>query len=194
MLTDMIDSITNWLVDVGSWGLFIIAFMESSFFPIPPDVFQIALSLLHMEKALWYGLVVTIGSVLGSILGFYIGKWAGRPLLHRFFKEATVNRVEELFQKYGAVAILIAAVTPIPYKVFTIAAGVFEIRLFSLLFWSAIGRGARFMFSGVMIYYFGQAGIDFIKANMDWVSILIALVLVVIYIVYIIVKRKRSVS
>lgn len=110
--------------------LFIWSFAESSFFPIPPDPVMWALVMVNPELWWLYALVTTIASVLGALFGYFIGDKAGRPILKRFVKgteeekEAKMDKVESLFREYENMAILIAALTPIPYKIFTIMGGI----------------------------------------------------------------------
>ena len=143
----------------GTPALFILAFMESSFFPIPPDVLQIALSAGKPKRAFWYASVSLIGSVLGAILGFYIGYvfWATTKnfFFSYLFSEVIFNRVVELYHGNAFLAIFMAAFTPIPYKVFTIAAGVCRVPLLTLLIASIVGRGGRFYLVAAIMYFFG---------------------------------------
>ena len=143
----------------GTPALFILAFMESSFFPIPPDVLQIALSAGKPKRAFWYATVTLVGSVLGAILGFYIGCvfWATTKnfFYSYLFSEVIFNRVVELYHGNAFFAIFMAAFTPIPYKVFTIAAGVCHVPLLTLLIASIVGRGGRFYAVAAIMYFFG---------------------------------------
>lgn len=156
------DALKEWAKDLihayGLGGLFGIAFMESSFFPIPPDVFMMGLLLTpNPPSPFLTALICTIGSVLGAALGWAIGAYGGYPLLHRFFKEEKVQAVERLYQRYGVFAILMAAFTPIPYKVFTIASGVFRYNLLAMLAVSVVGRGARFFLVAYLVQWFGES-------------------------------------
>ncbi len=145
----------------GTPALFIIAFAESSFFPIPPDVLQIALSVSRPKRAFLYAAVATVGSVLGGLAGWYIG-YALWDSLGNFFFDHIPGFTRELFDKVGTkyednafLAIFGAAFTPIPYKVFTIAGGVFKIAIPTLIFASVLGRGARFFLVAGTIFFFG---------------------------------------
>ena len=115
----------------GTWALFFIAFIESSFFLIPPDVLLMALVFGKREKWAKYALVCTAGSVLGGILGYYIG-WGlaesvAKPMLDFFDSDGSTQEwIQGMFAKFGFWGIMIAAITPIPYKVFTIASGLLD--------------------------------------------------------------------
>ncbi|MDR1964845.1 MAG: DedA family protein [Planctomycetaceae bacterium] len=154
----------NWVLSwaetpYGSPALFVLAFMESSFFPVPPDVLQIALSVSQPRRAFRYATISLIGSVLGAILGYYIGfkLW---ETTHDFFfayvfSQATFSKVENWYHAYDFWAVFIAAFTPIPYKIFTIAAGVCQISLFMLFTASIVGRGLRFYLVALLLFFFG---------------------------------------
>ena len=118
----LINSLISWTNNTfqGWYGLFILAFIESSFFPIPPDLLLIALCLAKPSLGLFFALICTIGSVLGAMFGYGIGYYGGKPLLLRLFSSSKVSKVHNLFERYEAWAIFIAGFTPIPYKVFTI--------------------------------------------------------------------------
>ncbi len=135
------------------WALFILAFAESSFFPIPPDVLLIAIGMAKPQSALWLALVCTIGSTTGGMLGFLIGRVGGRPLLLKIFKEKKVAVVDKYFEKYGVMAVGVAGFTPIPYKVFTISAGAFRMNFPKFAVISVVSRGARFFLVGLVLMF-----------------------------------------
>lgn len=125
-------------------ALFLLAFAESSFFPIPPDVLLMALTLGKPGYGMYYAAVTTTGSVLGGALGYAIGWAGGRPLLLRIIGEERMKAIHNTFQRYEAWAILIAGFTPIPYKVFTISAGAFYVNFRVFIIASLISRAGRF--------------------------------------------------
>jgi membrane protein YqaA with SNARE-associated domain len=160
------------------WWLFLLAFAESSFFPIPPDVLLITLGVAAPERAIWYGLVSTVGSVLGGMFGYGIGLYGGRPLLYRIFKETKIHAVERLYDRYNAWATGIAGLTPIPYKIFTIAGGAFKINFRVFVLASLASRSLRFMAEGVLLYFFGAPIRDFIYTWFNWLSVAFVVLLV----------------
>lgn len=145
----------------GTWALFGIAFTESSFFPVPPDVLQIALAIERPARSFWYASVGSAGSILGGILGYWIGYAAyesiGRGIIEFYALQDPFQKVGGYYREQAFWWILVAAFTPIPYKVFTIAAGVYHeyVPLWILLAASAVGRPARFFFVALLIYSFG---------------------------------------
>jgi len=156
---------------LGALGLFILAFMESSFFPIPPDILLIILSLAEPSKALWFALVCTIGSVVGGVFGYIIGYAGKEAVLKRIVSQRKIEKVHKMFEKYEAWAIGIAGFTPIPYKVFTISAGAFYINFKKFIIASFLSRGARFTIEAVLIMYFGKAIVGLIDAYFNWITL-----------------------
>ena len=174
----MIRRLYNWTVSwadhpAGTHALFWLAFAESSFFPIPPDVLLMALCFGKRENAMKYALVCTVGSVLGGVAGWYIG-WGLRdtvamPLLG-FFDPSGSTRlyIEQTYQTYGFWGILIAAITPIPYKVFTVFSGIMQYSLPLLIVASVLGRGFRFFVVAGIIRAFGPKVRPFIEKHLEW--------------------------
>jgi membrane protein YqaA with SNARE-associated domain len=160
------------------WWLFLLAFAESSFFPIPPDVLLITLGVATPEHAIWYGFVCSLGSVLGGMLGYGIGLYGGRPLVYKVFNENKIHAVERLYDRYNAWATGIAGLTPIPYKVFTIAGGAFKINFKIFVIASIASRTLRFMTEGVLLALFGEPIRDFLYTQFNWLSIAFVVLLV----------------
>ena len=157
---ELIHSIVDWMVSwadtpYASLALFILAFWESSFFPLPPDPLLIAMAIADPTRAPFYALVCTAASVSGATLGYLIGKKGGRPVVNRLFKEKRIVAAEQLYQRYDVWAVGAAAFTPIPYKVFTITAGIAGLRFWPFVLVSVIGRGTRFFIVGLAVYFFG---------------------------------------
>lgn len=143
----------------GPWALFGIAFVESSFFPIPPDVLLLAMCVGAPKKSFRFSLICSAGSVLGGMFGYLIGASAWQALQGWFipyvFPQELFDKVQVLYHGNAFVALLTAAFTPIPYKVFTVAAGVFEVNVWTLVSASILGRSARFFLVGGFLYFFG---------------------------------------
>ncbi|MDD4351379.1 MAG: DedA family protein [Candidatus Gracilibacteria bacterium] len=190
----MISALIAWtkltFLPYGAYGLFGLSFIESSFFPIPPDFLLIALALADPKKAIFFALICTIASVLGGLFGYLVGDYGGRPLLNKMFKESKINKVHKLFEKYEAWAIGIAALTPIPYKVFTIAAGVFRINLWRFTLASILGRGTRFFLVAILISLYGEPIVAFIDKYFELLTILGSLLIILAYLFYRFLKRQ----
>lgn len=159
----------------GTVALAAVAFAESSFFPIPPDLLLIALSVAIPKRAFYYVLVSSVFSVLGGIFGYYIGvamyDTVGRLIIQTLQYERYFDLVGKMYADNAFLAILSAAFTPIPYKVFTIAAGVWRIDIGTLILASVIGRTGRFLLVGAMIYFFGARIKTFIEKYFNILSI-----------------------
>lgn len=142
------------------WALFFIAFVESSFFPIPPDVLLIALAVSNPRKSFLYAAICTAGSVTGAFLGYYIGyafyETIGSHIVAFYGFSDQFQAVLDKYKENAWTAIIIAGFTPIPYKVFTIAAGFREtIDLTTLALASLVGRASRFFLVGGLLFVFG---------------------------------------
>jgi len=181
----------NWVLSWADtrWGtpaLFVISFLESSLFPIPPDVLQVALSVSRPRRAFLYAAVSTVASVLGALLGWYIGYMLW-PTVSGFFisyvpgvTESSLNYVGELYRDNAMWSIFAAAFTPIPFKVFTISAGMFSgyVSLTTLVVASILGRGARFFLVATLIFLFGPGVRTFIEKRLELMTILLFVLMV----------------
>jgi membrane protein YqaA with SNARE-associated domain len=152
-------------------ALFVFAFWESSFFPLPPDPLLIAMAVGKPEFALWYAAICTIGSVLGATLGYLIGLKGGRPIAEKLFKQERLDAASGLYRRYDAWAVIAAAMTPVPYKVFTITAGLARVNFKRFVVASVIGRGARFFAIGFAILFFGSAIKQFLDQYFEFLTI-----------------------
>jgi membrane protein YqaA with SNARE-associated domain len=160
-----------------------LAFSESSFFPIAPDVLLIALAVAKPKRAFFYALICSIGSVLGGCLGYLIG-WQfmaslGGKIVQWYGLLDKMEQIETLYNQYDAWAVGIAGFTPIPYKVFTIAAGVFKINFFVFILASLVSRSARFFIVGGLIYLFGPKIQVFIDRYFNTLAVVFTILLVV---------------
>ena len=163
-------------------SLFVLAFAESSFFPVPPDVLLIAMTVADRYKWWLLATIATIGSVLGGILGFYIGlslfEIVGRPIVELYHLQEYFGIVQLKYEQNAFLAIFTAAFTPIPFKVFTIAGGVFQISLPSLIFGSLLGRAGRFFLVAGLLRIFGQKIADAIEKYFDIFSLVFVVLLI----------------
>lgn len=162
----------------GGWALFGLAFLESSIFPVPPDVLLIALCLGRPDLSFWFAAICAVGSVLGGMAGYALGYFGGRPLLLKMFDTGKVRAVERYYDKYNAWATGIAGLTPLPYKLFTISGGAFAINFKVFLVASAISRTARFMMVAGLIYVLGETAKTFIEKYLNILSIAFVVLLI----------------
>jgi len=200
LIRRLYDWVLSWAdTKYGTPALFGIAFFESSVFPVPPDALQIPLSAAKPRRAFWYATVSLAGSVAGAFLGFLIGYafwYATQDFFYTyvFSREAFAvvagdevagivrdnpeDTVVGLYHEHAFWAILISAPTPVPYKVFTIAAGVCEISLWVLLVASIFGRGARFYAVAAVMYYYGPTVTHWIDKYFNLMMVLFAILVV----------------
>ena len=183
MLKRLYDWVLHWAdTPYGGWALFLLAFSESSFFPIPPDILLIALAVGRPGKSLKYAAICTVGSILGGVAGYLIG-WqfmatVGERIVDFYGLTDKVAYIETLYRHYDAWAVGIAGFTPIPYKVFTITAGAFKINFFVFLMASTVSRAARFFIVGVLIYIFGPKIQAFIDKYFNLLAVVFTVLLV----------------
>lgn len=169
------------------WGpaaLGVLAFAESSVFPIPPDPLLMALALGRPHRSFWFATICTVCSVLGAILGYAIGVFLWQGLSQFFFAyvpgftETNFRIVQAKFEQNAFLAIFAAAFTPIPYKVFTVGSGVFGIHLGVLLVASVLGRGLRFFAVAALLRKWGPAAKDFIDRYFNLLTVIFFVLLV----------------
>ena len=181
-LRKLYDWVLHWAeTKYGTPALFLLAVAESSFFPIPPDVLLMALSLSIPKKAFRYALVCTVGSVLGGILGYFLGLafWeAAKGILFHYIDQDGFEVVREYFNQYEGWAIAVAGLTPIPYKVFTITAGFLRANIFVFIGASILARGARFFAVAALIYLFGPQIKRFIDKYFNLLTIVFTVLLI----------------
>lgn len=182
------DWVLSWAeTKYGALALGVMSFAESSFFPIPPDPLLMALALGKRSKAIHFAALCTAASVVGGILGYYIGfglyETIGKPIIEFYHAQEIFEQLSTTFNENSFIAIVTAAITPIPYKVFTITAGVCGSDILTFLIASVIGRGFRFGTEGVLIYFFGDPIKDWIDKYFELLAISFTVLLILGFIV-----------
>jgi membrane protein YqaA with SNARE-associated domain len=171
----------------GLWALFWLAVAESSFFPIPPDVFLIVLCIAVPRRAFRYAAICAVGSVLGGAIGYGLGLGfmdaVGYQILSWYGLTAKYETVQALYQQYDAWAVGAAGFTPLPYKLFTITAGAFKVDFGTFMLASIVSRSARFFLVAAFIYRFGAPVRHFIERYFNLLSILFLVLLVAGYLI-----------
>jgi membrane protein YqaA with SNARE-associated domain len=165
-----------------TWGLVMVAFAESSVFPIPPDVLLIPMILAARDKAFNYIFIATLASVAGGLAGYGIG-WGlweivGQPILNFY---GAMDKFEEFrsgYNEHGALIVFIAGLTPFPFKVITIASGAFGMDLMAFMVASVLARGGRFMIVGGLLWRFGEPIKAFIERYLGLLTIVFCILLV----------------
>ncbi len=166
----------------GVWALFFLALAESSFFPIPPDVFLIVLCIAAPPKSFRYAAICAAGSVIGGVIGYGLGMGfmdtIGVKILEWYGLHDKYAVVQELYRKYDALAVGAAGFTPLPYKLFTITAGAFKINFVTFTLVSLLSRSARFFLVAAFIYKFGAPVRHFIERYLNLLTILFFILLI----------------
>jgi len=184
-LKKLYDWVLHWAeTPYGPLALFLLALAESSFFPIPPDPLLIALCLGAIKKSWKFALYTSAASVIGGAIGYFIGLnlW---PIVDTFFFKYIPGFTPEVFKavmgnfdNYGFLYVFLAGFTPIPYKVFTIASGVFKLNFPLFLLASALSRSLRFFAVAALFRKFGPGIKDFIDKYFNWLAILFMILLI----------------
>jgi len=167
--------------------LAIVSFAESSFFPVPPDVMLVPMVLGNRNRAWYLAGLTTVASVAGGVLGYFLGGF-GEWLVTIYGSQATLLQAQQWFRDYGIWIILVAGFTPVPYKIFTIGAGMMGMSIVMFVLASIIGRGARFFLVAGIIYFAGTFFdneddlINAIRRYVDILGLLVCTLLVVLII------------
>ena len=160
--------------DKAPQALATVSFAESSFFPIPPDIMLIPMVLSQPRKAWWYATIATVSSVIGGLLGYAIGYYlfdaVGLPILKFYGNEHALDGFEAFVREYGVAAVIVKGMTPIPYKVVTIAAGVGKMDLLAFIGASIVARAMRFYLVAGLLYFFGEPIRSFIEERLALVT------------------------
>lgn len=183
----MLRRVYDWTIHLAEsrhaiWALAFVAFVESSVFPIPPDVVMIPLIIALPHRAFRIATVALVASVLGGMLGYFIG-WGlfesvGKPVLEFYGKADAMEAFNAKFNEYGAWAVLIAGVTPFPYKVITILSGVTHLSFPVFMLASIIARGLRFFIVAGLLWKFGAPIRDFIEKRLGLMFTLFVILLI----------------
>ncbi len=161
-----------------------LSFSESSFFPIPPDVMLMPMVLARPARAMHLALLTTVFSVLGGLFGYLVGYFAIElvmPLIHGAGQTAAYEQAQAWFLQYGFWVVLLAGFSPIPYKVFTLAAGGLMLPILPFLLASLVGRGSRFFLVAGLVGWGGPKLEPLLKRYIDWIGWCTVLVLVLVY-------------
>jgi membrane protein YqaA with SNARE-associated domain len=162
-----------------TWWLFGIAFAEASFFPIPPDALLIPMALARPDRAWRFATICMVGSVIGGALGYLIGyavfDQLARPLIELYGYGDRFAAFQALYARWGLWVILIKGLTPIPYKIVTIASGAAHFNFWVFMMASLLTRGARFFLVATLLRFFGSPVRDFIERRLTLVTSLLAL-------------------
>ena len=164
------------------WALAAVAFAESSFFPIPPDLLLIPMCIAERRRSFFYAAVCTVASVIGGLAGYAIGAWFydewGAKIIHLYGMDKNFNDLKINFQEYGGWIILAKGMTPIPFKILTILSGVMHLALPVFIISSIGARAMRFFIVAGLLWKFGAPVRVFIEKHLGWVMIAFLVLLI----------------
>jgi membrane protein YqaA with SNARE-associated domain len=194
--------ITAWIeafaLSIGGPGLFIIAFLDSSFlsFPEVNDLLIVLMVVKQPERMIFYATMATLGSIAGCLALYFVGRKGGEALLRKRFSGGNVERASALMRKYGAMALIVPALLPppAPFKIFVLMGGVANIPLPTFIWAIALGRGVRYFGEGILAIMYGQQAIDYIRANGKIVALALGVLVLAGGVAYYIWKRRYNTS
>ena len=183
----MIKAVYNWTIKLSAtryalWALAIVAFAESSFFPIPPDILLIPLIIAKPKNVYLIAFIAMVASVFGGGLGYYIVlklyETVGIIIINFYHAQQLFLDFQTQFNKYGAAAVLFAGVTPFPYKIITISSGIAGMPIYQFFIFSIIARGARFFIIAILLRLYGEPIRNFIERHLNLLFIAFMVLLV----------------
>lgn len=190
MIKKLYDWMLSWSESKWGWlALFFMALFEASWFPLPPDILLIALCIGATQKSFRFATICLVGSVIGGILAYILGHFAwytsaGEPtafaqfFYDHIFSEATFTKVSDMYAEWDFVAVFTAGFTPLPFKIFTIAAGMCKINFVMFVIAAAIARAMRFFLIAWLIWKYGAPIKSFIDKYLNLLATLLAVLLV----------------
>lgn len=189
-------SLGSKLAAFGGPGLFAVAFLDSSFLSLPEinDFLIMSFVMHHRERLIYYVAMSTLGSMAGCLVVYVIGWKGGEPLLRKGFSAGRVERAMATVRRYGLLAILIPALLPppAPFKIFVLLAGVARVRLGTFALAIGIGRGARYLGEGLLVVWYGDLAMEYLRRNARPVALVTAGVVLLAGLLYILWARTRA--
>ncbi len=200
-LLDKLPDWAQWLITAllgtgGGWGLLVIAFIDSSFgtLPVINDALVIALSIQNPERMVFYVTMATLGSILGCLTIFYLARKGGEVALHKKMSQQQIDRIRGWYEKNEFLTIAIPSVMPppTPFKLFVLAAGVFQVRLRYFVAALAVGRGVRYFMWGFLTIRYGEQTIVFLRSNFLQVSGVVVALMLFVFLAFRVMERYRN--
>lgn len=191
------EQLLEWFEIFGPASLAILSFTESIIQPVPPDLMFLPMLMNNsgnIPMILWLWVVITLSSVTGSLVGYWIGKNWGKSIIKKFNGEKHIKKLEALTDKYGTLGIFIAAVSPIPYKVFGWFAGMGEMDKRSFVYAGLFGRGLRFGIEAILIGIYGQVALETINNILDQEFLIGVTIIITGIIIYFVLKWWNSIN
>ena len=180
---------------LGGPGLFLLAFLDSSFLSFPEvcDALIVLLTVKHKERMLYYATVTTCGSIAGCYALYSLGRKGGEAFLRKRFHERHVDRAMDIFRRYGMLAIIVPSLLPppMPFKIFVLAAGVAKVRPVDFLIAVTVGRGLRYFGEGFLALWYGEQALAFLRENAHTVGLGLGIAALVGGVAFIWWKKRR---
>jgi membrane protein YqaA with SNARE-associated domain len=187
--------LSDYLIALGPFGLFVVAVLDSSFVPLPSsaDALMLLLTAAHPRWMVFYAIVATAGSTLGCWVLYYVSRRAGRRALSRF-SESKQKRVKELIDRYDVLSVLVASLLPppFPFKLFVVTAGVFRFSLARFLVAIVVGRGFRFLLEGYFAVRYGAQAKVFLAMYYPWIGLGLAVMIIAAFLTRSLWKRRSD--
>jgi membrane protein YqaA with SNARE-associated domain len=191
----LLDWVQGFALALGGPGLFLIAFLDSSFlsFPEVVDLLIVWLTIQHPHRMLYYALLSTLGSIAGCLSLFLVARKGGEAFLRRRMHERHVDRSIAVVRKYGVLSVLIPSLLPppAPFKIFVLGAGVAQVRLVDFLIAVTIGRGIRYFGEGMLALWYGERAVAFLRDNAQLVGVWMAAIALVLGVGAVFWQRRR---
>lgn len=192
-LTKTLNRVSEVLITFGPFGLFVVAFLDSSFVPLPSsaDALMLLLTTAHPRWMPLYAAVATAGSAIGCLVLYYVSRRAGKRALARF-SEKKQKRVKSWIDRYDVLSVLVASLLPppFPFKLFVVSAGVFHFSVTRFLIAIIVGRGFRFLLEGFFAIRYGAQAKAVLAQYYPWIGLGLAVALVAVFLVRALVKRR----
>jgi membrane protein YqaA with SNARE-associated domain len=192
--------IADWIqalaLGLGAPGLFLVGFLDSSVLSLPEinDLLLVWMVTQHKSRMLLYATAATVGSLVGCLLLYYLGLKGGEALARRRFSTDAVERTLGVFQRHGAMAVLIPSLLPppAPFKIFVLLAGIAEIRASRFVTAIVIGRGVRYLVLGMLAVWYGDSALEFIHTHSRTISLAVAVLLAAALLGYLVWAKART--
>lgn len=183
-------------LSLGGPGLFLLAFLDSSFlsFPEVVDLLIIWMTTRHKALVLYYATLATLGSIAGCLALYLVARKGGEAFLRKRFRERHVDRALSAFRRHGLLAVIVPSLLPppAPFKIFVLAAGVAEVRPVQFIAAIAIGRGLRYFGEGLLAVWYGERAIAFMRDNATPVSLVLAIAILALGVGWAVWQRRRG--
>jgi membrane protein YqaA with SNARE-associated domain len=192
----LVEWLQGFALSLGGPGLFLIAFLDSSFlsFPEVTDLLIVWLTIQHEHRMVFYATFATMGSVSGCFALYHVARKGGEAFLRRRFHGPNIDRAMRLFQRYGLVSVVVASLLPppMPFKIFVFASGVARVRATDFLIAVTIGRGIRYFGEGYLALLYGDAATEWLRQNARTVSLILAVAVLVTGVVWMWWQKRRD--